>query len=103
MTVMHIWENALGVDCAFCHAAKATFNPATSMATKGHDLDFASDDNHAKEAARHMYTMTDSINHHYFSWWDAKQGGRPMAVTCYTCHHGHAEPADWTGKVQEQK
>lgn len=93
MTVMHTWEAALGVDCAFCHAASKTVTDR---------LDFASDDNRKKEIARHMYTMTDSINHKYFPWWNPAKEKRPMAVSCYTCHHGHAEPEAWTGKGQEE-
>ena len=83
IAVMHDWENALGVNCSFCHTASKTSN--------GH-LDFASDDNHKKEFARRMFTMTDSINTHYFPWWNGTREGRVLAIDCYTCHHGHAEP-----------
>lgn len=94
MTVMHEWENALGVDCAFCHGAST---PGDRR------MDFASDDNRHKGIARHMFTMTDSINHHYFGWWNAAKEGRSAAVSCYTCHHGHAEPEAWTPGGGDEK
>lgn len=90
MTVMHEWGNALGVDCAFCHT--------TSTTPGDRRMNFAADDNRHKNIARHMYTMTDSINRQYFGWWNAAKEGRASAVTCYTCHHGHAEPEVWTAE-----
>ena len=83
IAVMHYWENALGVNCGYCHAPSANGNGR---------LDFASDENRKKDIARHMLTMTDSINAQYFSWWNSAEEGRATAVNCYTCHHGHAEP-----------
>lgn len=68
METMRAFTVSLGVKCDFCHV-------------KG---DFASDEKHTKEIARHMLTMTHEINGHFP---DGK-----MHVTCYTCHRGAEEP-----------
>jgi len=75
--VMKAFKNSLGVKCGFCHAPQKD-NPQK--------LDFASDDNEHKDVAREMMRMTAKINKKYF------KGNQPMAVTCYTCHHGNEEP-----------
>lgn len=75
--VMKAFKNSLGVKCGFCHAPQKD-NPQK--------LDFASDDNEHKDVAREMMRMTAKINKKYF------KGSQPMAVTCYTCHHGNEEP-----------
>lgn len=83
IAVMHLWEDALGVGCNYCHA------PRKDDPRK---LDFASDEKQEKEFARHMVVMTDSINKQYFAWWPEQNTTRPAAITCYTCHKGHKEP-----------
>lgn len=65
---MQAFRSALGVQCTFCHVQG----------------DMASDDNHHKEIARNMMTMTKEIN--------ARFGEGKTRVTCYTCHRGAAEP-----------
>jgi hypothetical protein len=93
IAVMHDWEASLGVGCNFCHAKSKT--------TEGR-LDFASDDHRHKQIARYMVKMTDSINRQFFARWDAAKEGH-MAVTCYTCHKGHGEPASVAPKEEEEK
>lgn len=93
MAVMHLWEDALGVGCDFCHAPRKD-NPKK--------LDFASDEIRKKEFARSMHLMTDSINKQYFAWWPEHNTTRPAAVTCYTCHKGKAEPVA-IGPKKEKK
>jgi hypothetical protein len=66
---MRSFTVALGVKCDFCHVQG----------------DFASDDKHHKEIARHMITMAKNINGNFP---DGK-----THVTCYTCHRGATEPA----------
>jgi photosynthetic reaction center cytochrome c subunit len=66
--VMHLMENALGVDCEFCHVG----------------TDFAKDGKKPKEASRWMITLMRDINKNSF---EGKQ-----QVTCYTCHHGISDP-----------
>jgi hypothetical protein len=65
---MQAFRVALGVQCTFCHVQG----------------DMASDDNHHKEVARMMMTMTKEINEKF-------QDGKSH-VTCYTCHRGAEHP-----------
>jgi hypothetical protein len=65
---MAFMANSLGVTCAHCHTD-----------------DWASDDKPMKEKARTMIVMMRAIN--------AEQFGGRTAVTCVTCHNGHAQPA----------
>jgi hypothetical protein len=69
MPAMHAFRTALGVKCDFCHVPG----------------DFASDEKHHKEIARHMITLVKDVN--------AKFPDGKMHVTCYTCHRGAEEPA----------
>jgi len=66
---MRSFTAALGVKCDFCHVQG----------------DFASDDKHHKEIARHMISMAKEIN--------GKFPDGKTHVTCYTCHRGATEPA----------
>ncbi len=64
---MHVIEKSLGVDCEFCHVA-----------------DRSKDDKDTKQTARKMIAMVMEINKNSF--------GGASVVTCFTCHHGNAEP-----------
>jgi Photosynthetic reaction centre cytochrome C subunit len=66
---MRSFAAALGQKCDFCHVQG----------------DFASDEKHTKEIARHMISMAKDIN--------AKFPDGKTHVTCYTCHRGATEPA----------
>lgn len=66
--IMRTFTAGLGVQCSYCHVQG----------------NYASDENPKKDIARHMITMTASINANFP---DGK-----MRVTCYTCHRGEAEP-----------
>jgi len=84
--VMRGFEQALGVECGFCHAAP---DPVT------HRPDRASDANPMKDQARAMIQMTDAINTKYLTLlskstptYDAKAA----TVTCGTCHRGEKHP-----------
>jgi hypothetical protein len=70
--VMHKINTALGVKCDYCH-----------VIGPNHTL-FEKDDKPAKETARQMIVMTQNLNKHV----KATEG----KVTCFMCHHGHAEP-----------
>ena len=59
---------SLGVECSYCHVENA----------------FEKDDKKPKQTARKMMQMMTTIDRDNF---DAKQ-----AVTCYSCHHGSANP-----------
>jgi len=65
---MAFMANSLGVTCGHCHTD-----------------DWASDEKPMKEKARTMIVMMRAIN--------AQQFGGRTAVTCATCHNGHARPA----------
>jgi len=69
MPAMRSFTVALGVKCDFCHVQG----------------DFASDEKHHKEIARHMIELARDIN--------AKFPDGKRHVTCYTCHRGAEEPA----------
>jgi photosynthetic reaction center cytochrome c subunit len=69
MPAMQVISSSLGVECSFCHVAgKAEL-----------------DDKPAKKTAREMMAMVALINKGSF-------GGRQQ-VSCYSCHHGGANPA----------
>jgi hypothetical protein len=67
---MHVIKAALGVTCEHCHIQGQMDR----------------DDLAAKNKARAMYLMMSELNRANF-------GGRQL-VTCYTCHRGHATPAN---------
>jgi photosynthetic reaction center cytochrome c subunit len=69
MPAMQVVSSSLGVECSFCHVAGKP------------ELD----DKPAKKTAREMLAMVASINAGSF-------GGRQQ-VSCYSCHHGAANPA----------
>lgn len=68
LPLMRAYSTALGVRCNHCHIQG----------------DFASDENHHKEIARMMISMTQEIN--------AKFEGDKAHVSCFTCHRGDTEP-----------
>ena len=68
MPTMQAFNAALGVKCNHCHETP----------------NFASDEKHTKEVARHMLTMVTEIN--------AKFPDGKMHVTCFTCHRGEVTP-----------
>ena len=66
--IMRTFTAGLGVQCIYCHVQG----------------NFASDENPKKEIARHMITMTQTINGNF------SEG--KLRVSCYTCHRGEPEP-----------
>lgn len=80
--VMHQWNNALGVRCNFCHAARK--DDLSKM-------DFASDENKHKDVAREMFRMTLKLNKKYFDY-KPKDTSSVADITCYSCHHGKTHP-----------
>lgn len=69
MSAMQVISSSLGVECLFCHVGGKP------------ELD----DKPTKKTAREMMAMVASINKGSF-------GGRQQ-VSCYSCHHGVANPA----------
>ena len=85
--LMKGFEADLGVKCAKCHVQ----DPATGK------LDYASDQNPAKDKARIMITMLKDINDKYL----AQLGGdRRYAakITCGSCHQGNSSPPEFDAK-----
>ena len=74
--IMRKIDASLGVRCDFCHAI--TNGPG------GRHEGFEKDDKPMKGVARQMMTMTQDL--------DKKQKIVKNKVTCFTCHHGRAEP-----------
>lgn len=71
-TYMKKMSKEIGQKCSFCHNTK----------------DFASDENHHKEIARKMITMTNDLNKNVFNYEGAEK------ITCYTCHAGNKKPVN---------
>jgi len=83
MQNMKIFSKALGVRCHFCHKGEE----GKSLST----YDFASDENHHKDVARLMITMTQKINGEILK--DFKDG-QFSQIKCITCHRGEKEPKE---------
>ena len=82
--IMHGFNDALGVQCNFCHAP--------SKDTAQRFPDFASDDKPEKNIARGMMKMTVKINKKFFEAKHAAIGDSTLSVSCGTCHHGSPHP-----------
>jgi mono/diheme cytochrome c family protein len=75
---MNLINQALGVNCNTCHAARGNF---------------ASDEKPLKLKARTMLEMTKMINKQFFPDHKPKEGESVLGrVTCYTCHQGEQTP-----------
>lgn len=72
---------ALGARCTACHVGPDNLE----------GMDFATDDRPAKQAARTMMRMVDSINTNFMSALPANAAKRE-AVTCITCHRRSMKP-----------
>ncbi|MBX5438263.1 MAG: c-type cytochrome [Thermoflavifilum sp.] len=81
--IMHDFSDALGFRCTNCH-----------VTTSNGDMDFASDAKPEKREAREMMRMMKKINRKYFgvkgNFVDVYMNAK---ITCYSCHHGQAQPA----------
>jgi photosynthetic reaction center cytochrome c subunit len=79
--VMKRYEQDLGVTCSHCHVEDSTTGR----------LDYASDENPAKQTARIMIAMLNDINERHL----AQLGGDAryaVPVTCGSCHRGRTSP-----------
>lgn len=81
-SVMHHFSLSLGVRCNYCHVRNESAKT----------WNFASDSIKHKLVARDMMKMTQQINNKYFDVTGAKGLNAKLMVTCYSCHHGKAEP-----------
>jgi hypothetical protein len=78
--LMQSYNDELGVSCEYCH----TRSPTTRR------LDYASDDNPAKQTARVMIAMLNEINTRYLAQLDDQKYAAP--VSCGNCHRGQQDP-----------
>jgi hypothetical protein len=76
------FSDGIGASCGFCH----------SEDKNTHKLDYASDENPLKEAARSMMKMTLNINRQFFHVKQPLIGDSVLVVTCTTCHRGNPFP-----------
>jgi len=75
---MQLMNQALGVACGHCHAARNNF---------------ASEENPRKAIARRMLEMTQAINKQFFpEYRPGLEESRLGKVTCFTCHQGVEKP-----------
>lgn len=81
--LMEQYGDELGVTCDYCH----TRSPGSQK------LDYASDDNPAKQTARVMITMLNEINTKYLAQLDDQKYA--VLVSCGNCHRGHADPPEF--------
>jgi hypothetical protein len=93
-TIMHGFNNSLGVKCFFCHVHE------------GNDFKtgwkFDSDEKPEKETARYMLKMTAGINATYFNIDSTSRPDTITAVRCVTCHRGIPHP-DAEGIADQMK
>ena len=85
LQMMRGFTFALGVRCEYCHATSP--NPTGGQPR----LDAASDEKVAKEKARFMMRMTDSLNRVVLAALPDRRSPA-IRVGCVTCHHGLAIP-----------
>ena len=90
-SMMHSYNQALGVNCEFCHTKK------------GYTIDFDSDENKMKENARDMIRLTMDINKQYFRYDTTVHPVYLNMVACYTCHRGTEMPPDMKKIKLEEK
>ena len=81
--LMDQYGEELGVSCDYCHAQ----NPRTQK------LDYASDDNPAKQTARVMIAMLNEINTRYLAQLDDQKYA--TLVSCGNCHRGQTDPPEF--------
>ena len=81
--LMEQYGEELGVTCEYCH----TRNPGTQR------LDYASDDNPAKQTARVMIAMLNEINTKYLAQLDDQKYA--VLVSCGNCHRGRTNPPEF--------
>ncbi len=84
-SIMHSYNKALGVNCAFCH---------TTYKNMPDSLNYELDENPMKEEARKMMRLTIGLNKTYFYYDSTQRPEYLKVVTCITCHRGDPEPAD---------
>ena len=83
IVTMRAWSQSLGSNCGECHVRIQPAEPGGRAR-----LDFVSDAQPNKIAARAMLTMTRRMNAEYVT----RIAQKGSSVTCYTCHRGKSVP-----------
>lgn len=78
--LMERYTQELGVTCSFCH----------TQDSRARRLDYTSDENPRKGAARVMIRMVNDINNKYLA--QISDPRYAELVTCGNCHQGHSTP-----------
>jgi tetratricopeptide (TPR) repeat protein len=94
LDIMRGFTTALGVRCNYCHVTE-TVAPAANApagAPPREVFRFASDDKPAKNKARFMLRMVDTLNHVTLAKLPDRHNP-PVTIGCVTCHHGLPVPA----------
>jgi photosynthetic reaction center cytochrome c subunit len=81
--IMRTFSFALGVRCQYCHAG------GDGISFQG--VSFSSDDKAAKNKARYMLRMADTINTRLLALLPGRSDPA-VRVNCNTCHHGLPKP-----------
>jgi hypothetical protein len=81
--IMRTFSFSLGVRCQYCHAG------GDGISFQG--VKFSSDDKPAKNKARFMLRMADTINTRLLALLPGRSDP-PVRVNCNTCHHGLPKP-----------
>jgi hypothetical protein len=84
-SIMHSYNKALNVNCAFCH---------TPVKNMPNIFNYELDENLMKEEARKMMRLTIQINKDYFYFDSTRRPEYLNVVSCITCHRGDPMPAD---------
>ena len=81
MSLMREWNEALNVDCVFCHRGQVGKPWST--------YDFTDDSKARHETTRLMVTSTNELNEEFK---DLGEMDQPTKVTCATCHRRSRHP-----------
>lgn len=84
---MELYGAELGVSCDYCHVR----DPKTQR------LDYAADDNPAKQRARVMITMLNEMNDKYLAQLDDPKYA--VRVSCGNCHRGRTDPPEFEPRM----
>ena len=86
--LMERYDAELGVSCDYCHVQ----DPKTQL------LNYAADDNPAKQTARVMIAMLNDINTKYLAQLDDQKYA--VLVSCGNCHRGRTDPPEFEPVVR---
>lgn len=98
--IMRGFTQSLGVRCEYCHALKDGVTPAAGAPVELNMLNFPSDAKPAKNKARFMLQMTDSLNRVVLAALPDRRDP-PVVVACVTCHRMMPVPTTMENVLSE--